>query len=67
MMNSDQPNTIDLNIQTLSRQYNKPPTTFFTESPSSGPIEPLLTLNGPLHIPQPKAEVHTKIHKGSLR
>ena len=33
---------------------------------SSGSTEPLSTSNGPLHIPQPKVEVHTKIPKGQL-
>ena len=66
MMNSDQPITIDLNLQTRSRQYTKPPAPSTPESPSSSSTEPLSTTNGPLHIPQPKAEVHTKIPKGPL-
>ena len=48
MMNFDQPITIDLNLQTRSRQYNKPPTMSTPEPPSSGSTEPLLTTNGPL-------------------
>ena len=67
MMNSDQPLPIDLNLQTWSRQYPKPPALSVTESPYSGPTEPLSTPNGPLQIPPPKAEVHTKIPKGPLR
>ena len=67
MMNSDQPLPIDLNLQTRSCQYPKPSTLSVPESPSSGPTEPLLTPNGPLHIPQPKPEVHTKLPKGPLR
>lgn len=66
MMNSDQPITVDLNLQTWSRQYNKPLATSAPEPPSLGSIKPLLTTNGPLQIPQPKAEVHTKIPKGTL-
>ena len=66
MMNSDQPITIDLNLQTRSRQYNKPPATSAPKPPSLGSTEPLSTTNGPLQIPKPKAEVHTKILKGPL-
>ena len=66
MMNSDPSPTIDLNLQTRSRQYPKPSTQSPSESPSSGSTEPLSTSNGPLHIPQPKVEVHTKIPKGPL-
>ena len=66
MMNSNQPITVYLNLQTQSCQYNKPPTTSVPEPRSSGSIEPLSTTNGPLKIPQPKAEVHTKIPKGPL-
>ena len=66
MMNSDQPLPIDLNLQTRSRQYPKPPAPSVPESLSSGSIEPLLTSNGPLHIPSPKVEVPTMIPKGSL-
>ena len=67
MMNSDQPLTIDLNLQTWSRQYPKPFAPFVPKSPSSGCTESPLTPNGSLHIPQPKVEVHTKIPKGPLR
>ena len=67
MMNSDQPIIVDLNLQTRSRQYNKPPTTSVPEMPPSISTEPLLTPNGPLQISQPKEEVHTKIRKGPLR
>ena len=67
MMNFDQPLTVNLNLQTRSRQYPKPPAPSVPESPSSGSTEPLLTSSGPLHIPQPKVEIHTKIHKGLLR
>ena len=35
--------------------------------PSLVSTETLLTPNGPFQIPQPKAEVHTKIPKGPLR
>ena len=66
MMNSDQPITVDLNLQTRSCQYNKPPAMSATETPSSEPTEPLSTPNGPLLILKPKAEVHTKIPKGPL-
>ena len=66
MMNSDQPFHIDLNLQTRSCQYPKPPALSVPESPSSGSTKPLSTSNGPLHIPQPKVEVHTKIPKGPL-
>ena len=48
MMNSDQPLPVDLNLQTWSRQYPKPPAPSVPESPSSGPTEPLSTPNGPL-------------------
>lgn len=67
MMNSDPPLTVDLNLQTRSRQYPTPSAQSTPESPSSGSTEPLLTSNGPLHIPQPKVEVHTKMPKGPLR
>ena len=67
MMNSDQPTTVYLNLQTQSRHYKKPPTTSVPEPPSLGSTEPLLTPNGSLQIPQPKAEVPTKIPKGPLR
>ena len=67
MMNSDPSPTVDLHLQTRSRQYPKPPAQSAPESPSSGPTKPLSTSNGPLHIPQPKVEVHTKIPKGPLR
>ena len=50
MMNSDQPITIDLNLQTRSRQYNKPPATSAPEPPFSGPAEPLSITNEPLQI-----------------
>ena len=67
MMNSAPPPTVDLNLQSRAPQYPKPPAPSVPESPSSGSTEPLLTSNGPLHIPQPKFEVHTKIPKGPLR
>ena len=67
MMASNQPLTIDLNLQTRSRQYSTPLVLPAFESPSSGPTKPLSTPNGPLQIPPPKAEVHTKIPKGPLR
>ena len=67
MMNSAPPLTVDLNLQTRSRQYPKPPAQSASEHPSSGSIEPLSSPSGPLHIPQPKVEVHTKIPKGPLR
>ena len=51
MMNSDQPLTVDINLQTWSRQYNKPPATSVPELPSSVSTEPLSTPNGPLQIP----------------
>ena len=67
MMNSDHPLTVDLNLQTWSRQYTLPPTQSVPESSSSsGSTEPLSTPNGSFHIPQPKDEVHTKIPKGPL-
>ena len=66
-MNSDPSPTVDLHLQTLSRQYPKPPTQSAPESPSSGSTEPLSTSNGPLHIPQPIVEVYTKIPKEPLR
>ena len=64
MMASDQPLTIDLNLQTQSRQYSMPLIPSAFESPSSGPTEPPSTPNGPLQIPPPKAEVHTRTPKG---
>ena len=67
MMNSDQPVIVDLNLQTRSRQYTKPPITSVPEPPPLVSTEPLSTPNGPLQITQPKAEVHTKILKGPLR
>ena len=67
MMNSDQPLTVDLNLQTRSPQYPKPLAPSVPKSPSLGSTEPLSTSNGPLHIPQPKVEVHTNIPKGPLR
>ena len=67
MMKSDQPTTINLNLQTQSRQYKNPRSTSVIKPPFSGPIEPLSTPNGPLQIPQPKAEIHTKIPKGPLQ
>ena len=67
MMNSDQPLTINLNLQTRSLQYPKPLAPSVPESPSSSPTEPLSTPNGPLQIPQPKFEVYTKVRKGPLR
>ena len=67
MMNSAPPLTVDLNLQTRAPQYPKPPAPSVPDSPSSGSTEPLSTSNGPLHIPQPKVEVHTKIPKGPLR
>ena len=66
MMNSDPFPTIDLHLQTQSRQYPKPSAQSAPEPPSSGSTEPLSTSSGPLHIPQPKVEVHTKIPKGPL-
>ena len=66
MMNSDQPLTVDLNIQTRSPQYPKPLAPSVPKSPSLGSTEPLSTSNGPLPIPLPKAEVHTKIPRGPL-
>ena len=66
MMNSDQPITVDLSLQTWSRQYPKPLAPSVPESPYLGSIEPLSTSSGPLHIPQPQVEVHTKIPKGPL-
>ena len=66
MMNSAPPLTVDLNLQTRSHQYPKPPAQSAPEPPSSGSTEPLSTSSGPLHIPQPKVEVHTKIPKGPL-
>ena len=67
MMNSDPSPTVDLHLQTRSCQYPKPPAPSASESPSSGSTESLSTSNGPLHIPQPKVEVHPKIPKGPLR
>ena len=67
MMNSDPSSTVDLHLQTQSHQYPKPPAQSAPEPPSSGSTEPLSTSSGPLHIPQPKVEVHTKIPKGTLR
>ena len=66
MMASDPPLTVDLNLQTRSRQYSTPPVTSVSESPSSGPTEPLLTPNGPLQLPPPKDAVHPKPPKGPL-
>ena len=65
-MTSDPPLTIDLNLQTQSCQYSTPPVFSVFESPSLGPTEPLSTPNGPLQIPLPKFDVHTKIYKGPL-
>ena len=67
MMDFDQSLPVDLNLQTRSCQYSTPPAPSVTESPSLGPTEPLSKPNGPLQIPQPKVEVHTKIPKGPLR
>ena len=39
---------------------------FVPELPPSVSIEPLSTPNGPLQIPQPKVEVHTRIPNGPL-
>ena len=50
MMNFDQPLTIDINLQTWSRQYNKPPATFVPEPRPLVSTEPLSTPNGPLGI-----------------
>lgn len=66
MMKSDQPSTLDLNLQTRSRQYNKPPATPVSEPPPSVSTKPLSTPKGPLQIPQPRVEFHTKIPKGPL-
>ena len=66
MMNSTPPPTVDFNLQTRAPQYPKRPALSVPESPSSGSTEPLSTSNGPLHIPQPKVEVHTQIPKGPL-
>ena len=66
MMASDQLLTVDLNLQTRSRQYSTPPVPSVSESPLSGPTEPLSTPNGPLQLPLPKAEVHPKPPKGPL-
>ena len=51
MMKSDQPSTVDINLQTQSRQYNKPPATSVPEPSPSVSTEPLSTPNGPLQIP----------------
>ena len=67
MMKSAQPLSIDINLETWSRQYNKRPTMCVPELPPLVSTKPLSTPNGPLQIPQPKAEVHTKIPKGPLR
>ena len=61
MMHSDPSLTVNLHLQTRSRQHPQPLAQSASESPSSGSTKPLLTSNGPLHIPQPKFEVHTKI------
>ena len=67
MMASDPPLTVDLNLQTRSRQSSTPPVFSVSESRSSDPIEPLSTPNGPLQLPLPKAEIHPKPPKGLLR
>ena len=41
MMASNQPLTVDLNLQTWSRQYSTSPAPSVIESPSLGPTEPL--------------------------
>lgn len=41
MMNSNQPINVDINLQTQSHQYNKPPTISVPEPPSLGSSEPL--------------------------
>ena len=46
MMNSDQPLTVDINLQTWFCQYNKPPAMSVPEPPPSISIEPLSTPNG---------------------
>ena len=66
-MHSNPNPSVDLHLQTRSRQYSKPPAQSAPEPPSSGSPEPLSSPSGPLHIPQPKVEVHTKIPKGPLR
>ena len=66
-MASDQPLTIDLNLQNRSRQYSTPPAPSVIDFPSLGPTEPLSTPNGPLQIPLPKAKFHPKPPKGPLR
>ena len=42
MMTSDQPLTVDLNLQTRSRQYSMPPAPFILESSYSGPRDPMV-------------------------
>lgn len=66
MMNFDEVNIEQVNLQTQSCKYDKPPSKSATESQPKVSIEPLQTPNSTLQIPQPKFEVTPKIPKGSL-
>jgi len=65
-MNSDEVNIKQVNHQTRSCQYHKPPAKSKTESQPQVSIEPLSSSNGTLQIPSPKVEVIPKIPKGPL-
>jgi len=65
-MNSDEVNPSNINLQTQSRQYDKPSTSSAIESKRKVPTKPLMTPNGPSQIPQPKVETIPKIPKGPL-
>jgi len=50
MMNFDEVNTSNINMQTPSRQYDKPSTSFATNSKTKASAEPLMAPNGLLQI-----------------
>lgn len=66
MINFKEVKTKQVNLQTWSHQYNKPPAKLVTDSHPKVSIEPLLSPNGTLQIPPPKIEVPPKIPKGPL-
>ena len=66
MMNFYEVNPSHINLQTWSRQYDKPSTSSATESKTKVSIEPLMTPNDPLQIPQPKFEAIPNIPTGPL-
>lgn len=67
MMNSDEFNPSNINLQNRSRQYENLLTSSAIDSKTKVFSEPLMTPNGPLHIPQPKVEAIINIPKGPLR